>query len=202
MERENQKDYTKKIITIPNALSLLRLLLIPLIVWAYCVLKKRYLTISLLFVSGLTDIVDGIIARKFNMVSDVGKLLDPIADKLTQLAVFFCLMFEFYRNDYNLKLIMFITMIIVLVIKEVVQGISGIVLTKRCQKIFCASWWGKVSAGTIYLTVVIHLIWSELNTVVSVVSVSITIAFMVFATVMYLIRNNILIKQEEKEINE
>lgn len=202
MERENQKDYTKKIITIPNALSLLRLLLIPIIVWEFCVLKNRILTITLLLVSGLTDIVDGVIARKFNMVSDVGKLLDPIADKLTQLAVFFCLMFDFYRNDYNLKLIMFITMIVVLIIKEVVQGISGIVLTKRCQKIFCASWWGKVSAGTIYLTVVLHLIWSNLNLAVSVISVSVTIAFMIFATVMYLIRNNLLIKQEEKEVNE
>lgn len=202
MERENQKDYTKKIITIPNALSLLRLLLIPIIVWEFCVLKNRILTITLLLVSGLTDIVDGVIARKFNMVSDVGKLLDPIADKLTQLAVFFCLMFDFYRNHYNLKLIMFITMIVVLIIKEVVQGISGIVLTKRCQKIFCASWWGKVSAGTIYLTVVLHLIWSNLNLVVSVISVSVTIAFMIFATVMYLIRNNLLIKQEEKEVNE
>lgn len=202
MERENQKDYTKKIITIPNALSLLRLLLIPIIVWAFCVLKNRVLTITLLLVSGLTDIVDGVIARKFNMVSDVGKLLDPIADKLTQLAVFFCLIFDFYRNDYTLKLIMFITMIVVLIIKEVVQGISGIVLTKRCQKIFCASWWGKVSAGTIYLTVVLHLIWSNLNLVVSVISVSVTIAFMIFATVMYLIRNNLLIKQEEKEVNE
>ena len=187
---------------IPNALSLLRLLLIPIIVWEFCVLKNRILTITLLLVSGLTDIVDGVIARKFNMVSDVGKLLDPIADKLTQLAVFFCLMFDFYRNDYNLKLIMFITMIVVLIIKEVVQGISGIVLTKRCQKIFCASWWGKVSAGTIYLTVVLHLIWSNLNLVVSVISVSVTIAFMIFATVMYLIRNNLLIKQEEKEVNE
>ena len=73
----------ENVLTIPNLLSLFRLLLIPVIVWLYCVRQDYRWTIVALAVSGLSDILDGIIARKFNMVSDLGKILDPCADKLT-----------------------------------------------------------------------------------------------------------------------
>ena len=87
--------YQKKILTIPNIMSFFRLVLIPIIVYFY-VVKENYLwTLILLVVSGLTDIVDGFIARKFKMISDFGKAIDPIADKLTQLALLCCLLFRF-----------------------------------------------------------------------------------------------------------
>ena len=81
-----QRKYLKKenILTIPNLLSLIRILLIPFIIWLYCAQKAYLCTIIVIALSGFTDIIDGKIARKFNMVSDVGKVLDPVADKLTQ----------------------------------------------------------------------------------------------------------------------
>lgn len=77
-----QRKYLKKenILTIPNLLSLIRILLIPFIIWLYCAQKAYLHTIIVIALSGFTDIIDGKIARKFNMVSDVGKVLDPVAD--------------------------------------------------------------------------------------------------------------------------
>ena len=88
-----QRKYLKKesILTIPNLLSLIRILLIPFIIWLYCAQKAYLCTIIVIALSGFTDIIDGKIARKFNMVSDVGKVLDPVADKLTQATLVICL---------------------------------------------------------------------------------------------------------------
>ena len=69
----------RDIFTIPNALSLFRILLIPLIVWLYVAREQRYAAVGLVALSGLTDIADGYIARHFNMISDVGKILDPMS---------------------------------------------------------------------------------------------------------------------------
>ena len=90
-----EEKYKHKIITIPNILSFFRLLLIPVIVWLYIVKKDPIWTMAVLALSGITDIVDGIIARKCNMVSDFGKAFDPVADKLTQIAMLFCLVSRF-----------------------------------------------------------------------------------------------------------
>ena len=81
----------ENILTIPNLLSLIRILLIPFIIWLYCARKAYLCTIIVIALSGFTDIIDGKIARKFNMVSDVGKVLDPVADKLTQATLVICL---------------------------------------------------------------------------------------------------------------
>ena len=90
-----KKLFEGKILTIPNLLSLLRLCLIPLFVWAYLIRQDPLLTVGLLILSGLTDIADGFIARHFQMISDLGKVLDPLADKLTQAAMLVCLTSRF-----------------------------------------------------------------------------------------------------------
>ena len=91
-----------KILTVPNLLSLFRLLLIPVIVWLYWFQKDYFPAGALLILSGLTDLADGYIARHFNAVSNVGKILDPIADKLTQAAMLFCLVTRFPLMDFLL----------------------------------------------------------------------------------------------------
>ena len=84
-----------QIFTIPNLLSFFRILLIPVIIRLYVYHGALELTAAVIILSGLTDILDGFIARKFGMVSDFGKALDPLADKLTQIAVLFCLLTRF-----------------------------------------------------------------------------------------------------------
>ena len=87
MHRVFQKE---QILTIPNLLSLVRIGLIPVIIWLYCVKKEYTLAVAVIFLSGVTDIVDGWIARHFNMVSDFGKILDPLADKLLVCSALIC----------------------------------------------------------------------------------------------------------------
>ena len=88
------KDWKKDIFTIPNMLSLFRLALIPLYVTIYLNAKSNadyYLAAAILAVSCLTDLIDGKIARHFNMISSLGKILDPVADKATQFTLIICL---------------------------------------------------------------------------------------------------------------
>lgn len=88
MHRIFSKD---QVLTIPNLLSVIRLALIPLIVWLYVGKQAYSAAVIVILISGATDIIDGAITRRFHMVSDLGKILDPIADKLTQGAVILCL---------------------------------------------------------------------------------------------------------------
>ena len=104
-----------KIWTIPNLLSLMRIALVPLIVWSYLNLEDGVLAGCLLVLSGATDIADGIIARRFNMISDLGKVLDPVADKLTQGAMLICLVALFPKMLLPL---------ILLAVKELFGAIS------------------------------------------------------------------------------
>ncbi len=88
MHRIFSKD---QVLTIPNLLNVIRLVLIPLIVWLYVGKQAYSAAVIVILISGATDIIDGAIARRFHMVSDLGKILDPVADKLTQAAVILCL---------------------------------------------------------------------------------------------------------------
>lgn len=88
------KDWKKDICSIPNLLSLLRLILIPVYVTIYLNAREAidyYLAAGILAVSCLTDMIDGKIARHFNMITSLGKVLDPLADKLTQFTLILCL---------------------------------------------------------------------------------------------------------------
>ena len=83
-----EKDYKNKIFTIPNVLSFFRILLVPVFVWLYAFRDERIWALIVLIVSGVTDLLDGFIARHFHMISDLGKMLDPVADKLTAAALY------------------------------------------------------------------------------------------------------------------
>ena len=110
-----------QIITISNLLSLLRLLLIPVFVLFYLNGEEGW-TATLLILSGLTDVIDGVIARKLNQISDVGKVFDPIADKLTQVVMLLCLI-----KHFPMMLIPFH----ILVAKELFAVVSGLIVVRR-----------------------------------------------------------------------
>lgn len=143
MRRLFNKD---QILTIPNLLSLLRLLMIPGILWLYLVKQEPYWATAMIVLSGLTDVADGIIARKFNMVSDLGKILDPIADKLTQAALIACLI-----KRYSLML----PLLILFVVKEIIMGISGLAVMKKTDMVNSAQWFGKLSTVVLYAVMIL-----------------------------------------------
>lgn len=180
MEKKNTKDYSKKILTIPNALSLFRLLLIPLFVWLYVAKDDMIMTTVVLVLSGLTDIADGYIARTYNMVSDFGKALDPVADKLTQLAMLFCLMYHFPH--------MFIPLVL-LAIKELTTAITGSITIYKTKTVMGAVWHGKLTTFALYTMMVIHLLWGNIPPVVSDTLIGICVGIMMLSFVLYTIRN-------------
>lgn len=142
----------KAIVTIPNILSVVRILIIPFIVWTYfdTGIKNNYIiTAVLMLLSGLTDVVDGFIARHFNMISDVGKILDPVADKLTQVTVAVCIA----TNHATI-----IPLVVILFSKELLMLIGTIVMVSKVSETPYARWWGKLATVVLYaamLTVII-----------------------------------------------
>lgn len=168
--------YQKKIFTIPNILSFLRIGMIPVIIWLYLVKEKFFWAGCMLILSGITDTLDGIIARHFNMISDLGKALDPIADKLTQASMLFCLLFRF-----PLMLIPFIMM----VVKEIFMGVTGLLIIKKLKKVPGANWHGKVATWVLYAAMVLHVFWYNIPNTISVVFIAlctfmITLSFMLY----------------------
>lgn len=176
----------RQILTIPNLLSLFRLCLIPVCVWLYCVRHDYIATTLVLILSGLTDVVDGLIARKFHMVSDVGKILDPVADKLTQASMLFCLLSRF-RN--------MIVPLLLMVVKEIFSAISGWLVIRKTGQVQGALWHGKAATVLLYAMMVIHLLWVNIPSVVSTLLIGLCSTAIILSFVLYGIRNLQLIRQ-------
>ncbi len=128
---------------IPNILTVSRFVLIPFIVIS--LLSENYiLAIVLLTISGLTDILDGIIARKFNLISNFGKLIDPLADKATQVSLLVTLVFQ----D-----IIPLWILVIIFVKEILM-ISGASFLYGKDLVVSSRWYGKLSTVMIYLAMV------------------------------------------------
>ena len=173
----------KDIFTIPNGLSLFRLLLVPVIVWLYCKAGRHYAALGVVALSGLTDIADGYIARHFNMVSDVGKVLDPIADKLTQAALLICLASRY-------KVIYWVFALLCL--KEVLQGLLGLAAVRVTGEMQAARWYGKVSTGVFYGTMILLLFFAEMPQNWACALICLCAAALIMALVLY-VRHFIMI---------
>ena len=182
--------YMKKIITIPNILSFVRLCLIPRIVWLYCFIKDYFLTTLVLVISGISDVADGIIARHFDMVSDFGKAFDPVADKLTQISTLFCLVTRFTRMMVPL---------IILTVKEVLAGILNMITINKTGEVMGAVWHGKLNTVLLYSMIVIHIIWFNIPTLVSNTMIGICTVVMLLSAVLYTIRSIGVMKNMRKK---
>jgi len=158
MSNENTDKYKKKIVTIPNMISFFRLCLLPVIIWLYCIREDYLWSVVLVVVSGISDVIDGKIARRFNMVSDLGKVLDPVADKLTQIAVAFCLASRFPLMG---------AVFVVLTVKEIFAAVFNLVVIKVSGQVTGALWHGKVCTVLLYLTMILHLVWLDIPAAVS-----------------------------------
>lgn len=175
-----REKYWNKILTIPNLLSFFRLCLIPVIVWLYCFQENYLGTTLVVALSGLTDLADGFIARRFDMVSDFGKAFDPVADKLTQLAVLFCLVARFRHMLLPL---------IVLTVKELFTGLTSLLAIRRTGTIEGADWHGKITTVLLYATMLVHLLWYRIPLSVSWAMTGLCTAMMLVSAVLYAVRN-------------
>ncbi|MBQ3562332.1 MAG: CDP-alcohol phosphatidyltransferase family protein [Clostridia bacterium] len=167
-------------------MSIFRILLIPIIWYLYVVKEDYAFTAALVVLSGATDVVDGFIARKFNMISELGKFIDPIADKLTQAALIYCLISRF-RN----MLFVFILM----AVKETLNAVSFLILKKKTGKMLSASWHGKLATVLLYAMLFLHIVWFGIPSAVSNIFIMVTAAAMVLSLVLYLVRNIKIVKK-------
>ena len=145
--------FTKKeVFSIPNILSFVRILLIPVFMAFYLTAEiplDYYIAAAVILISGLTDMADGLIARKFHMITELGKALDPIADKLTQAAIVFTLIFRFPAMVF---------LFILLAVKEIFMGVNGLILLKKGKKLDGAMWFGKVCTALLFVVMFVLIL--------------------------------------------
>ena len=142
------RSWKKDIFSIPNLLSLFRLLLIPVYATLYMNATQRYQYILagvILAVSCLTDMIDGKIARKYNMITTLGKILDPLADKLTQLTLTICL---------SLKYPVLYPVLGLFVMKELFQLVLGVVFLRKGKMLPGALMAGKVCTTILFVSLI------------------------------------------------
>ena len=128
---------------VPNILTVIRFIFIPSIIVS--LIYDNYVLALILFtLSSLTDVLDGKIARKYNAISDFGKLMDPLADKLTQLSILLTL---------AVKNVIPFWIVVILVVKETVM-IAGASFLYGKSLVVSSKWYGKLTTVLIYIAVV------------------------------------------------
>ena len=178
------KDWKKEIFTIPNILSMFRLILIPVYVSIYLGADESadyYLAASILAVSCLTDMIDGKIARHFDMITTVGKILDPLADKLTQFSLILC---------FVTKHPVLWVLVGLFFIKELFQLIAGAVNLRKGKMLKGALISGKVCTTILFLSLIAMVMFPDLsekavNIITAVDSVFLLVAFADYAVAYY-----------------
>ena len=186
----------KVLFNIPNCLCCFRILLIPLFLYVYFVadFKNRYLGAAfVLVISGISDFLDGFIARKFNMVTDFGKFIDPVADKLTQFVVAITLLFS-----YPLAWVL----LIIIILKDLMLAIVGLYLYDYGLKITGASWWGKIATAYFYVIVIVLIGLHIPNTVISFVLIITGSVLMLLSFILYAKELRYMVKEKDKLLNE
>ena len=138
-----------KCLTVPNILSLIRIMLV--VAFCVCYFNERLKTASLyiLLLSGLTDMMDGYIARKYNQVSNLGKVLDPFADKLFTVSTIIC---------FCINGIVPVWIAVIIFAKELFMLVGGSVLYKKTKAVIPSKWYGKVTTMLFFMTFILALV--------------------------------------------
>ena len=153
----NINDLKKDMLTIPNLLSLFRLALIPVYMVIYLnasIASDYYIAGGILAVSCLTDLIDGKIARHFNMISNTGRILDPLADKATQFALIVCL---------TVKYPVLLVLVGLFVVKESFQLIAGFMILRKGKILSGALLSGKISTTVLFISLILMVMIPDIN---------------------------------------
>ena len=151
------KDWKKEVFTIPNLLSLFRLVLIPVYAYIYLNATENYQYLiagSIMAVSCITDMVDGKIARRYNMISNLGKILDPLADKITQFTLTLCL---------SLKYPVLRPVLGLFIVKEIFQMVMGIIHLRKGRMLPGALMAGKVCTTILFISLIALVLFPNMH---------------------------------------
>jgi len=176
---------------IPNILCYIRFMLIPVFVVLYMKAEypKEYLrAASVVLISGITDFLDGFIARKFDMITELGKLIDPLADKLTQASLIFVLV---------VKIKWMFLLLIIFVLLQLFLLVAGLVMLKKDVRLNGAKWFGKVSTTVFYAVMLVLVSYPALNENITNMLMLICGAFLLLSLILY-IREYVLLYRHAK----
>ena len=160
---------------IPNILTVIRIILVGVFVYVFKITKNYPLAIAIFVIAGITDLLDGYIARKYNMISDLGKLLDPLADKLMLVAALYCLVSEKFLHP---------AFLIIVAAKELAM-IIGAFLFYRKDVVVYSKFMGK--AASFLFNVGIVLTFFDSLFPFNVIVLCIAIIFAIAAMIEYLV---------------
>lgn len=162
---------------LPNILTIIRFIIVPFM--AYFLINENFTIAILLYVlASATDVLDGFIARRFNQITDLGKFLDPLADKLLQ--------FSALVGLWVVKLIP-LWIVVIFFIKEISMGLGAIKLLKK-HVIIQSKWFGKLSTIFFFLAIIASMLSSKLTILTNYIIPLFVLALisLLFAFVMYL----------------
>ena len=143
----------KEFLSLPNILSYIRILLIPVIVYFYLVKENYTVSAVIAALSGITDLADGFIARKFNATTNIGKILDPIADKLTYATAFFCMCAE---GKIPLFFVIGFTVI------QLLQAAGAIFVYKTKNTVVMSNIPGKIAGFSMFALCILNLVFYDI----------------------------------------
>ncbi len=188
-KRNDAPGSASAIFTIPNLLSFIRLALIPVIAWLYCARRDGLMAGIVLIISGATDLADGYIARRFHMISDLGKILDPVADKLTQAVMLICLLFSFPWMAVPIAL---------MAAKEIFMSVTGIIIIRRTGIVTGANIYGKIATFLLYAMILLHFFWPGITHAISIASVAACTAAILVSFASYAMQNIRLLRESRR----
>ncbi len=163
---------------IPNILSVIRLLMIPVFVYVFLsdINDKTIIAFGIFVLAWLTDALDGYLARKYNWITDLGKILDPIADKLMQLVAVICLVIVKRLSVFVISVVFF---------KELIMAIGAIIVTKKKKSVAASRWYGKLTTILLFVAFAILIVIEVPNNTLVVAMNSVIVIAELFALIMY-----------------
>lgn len=163
---------------IPNILTTFRLIIIPF--FAYSILSEQsiWISVSLFLLSGLTDVVDGWIARHFNMITDIGRVYDPLVDKLMQITAVVCM---------SVIGAIPLWVICIVLLKELTMITVGSILYLK-KVVVQSNWYGKLATVYFYTVIFVFIVYPGMNNIVKFIMSLSLVAVLIWAAIAYLVK--------------
>lgn len=174
---------------IPNILTTVRLLLVPLFAYVLVVMKLPLAALSIFLLAGLTDVVDGYIARHFNMITKIGKVYDPLVDKLMQITAVICLAHEDIIPSWVIWFILF---------KEGTMILGGLFLYLR-NVVIPSDWYGKGATVAFYTVMFLVIVFPDMPVLVKTGLLALLVGMLFFAAFGYFTKILKAFGEKEKE---
>ena len=170
----------KELLSIPNLMGYFRLLMIPVFVVLYLHAESDrdyYIAAAVMGISAITDMFDGLVARKFNMITEFGKFLDPFADKMTHGAILLCLCTR-YRA--------MVILVVLFLIKEGFMAVMGLIKLRKGKKLNGAMWFGKVCTALLFVVMFFLILFPRIPLLAANWLIGVSAAVMAATLILYI----------------